>query len=76
MILTGGAIAFGFDFNATELGTLFAMFAAPTATVSYVMARSMGGNHQLAANIVALSTLLAPITLSIGIYLLRSLALI
>ncbi|MGP4845301.1 AEC family transporter [Marinobacter sp. 1Y8] len=76
VILTGGAIAFGFDFNATELGTLFAMFAAPTATVSYVMARSMGGNHQLAASIVALSTLLAPITLSIGIYLLRSLALI
>ncbi|WP_211276916.1 AEC family transporter [Tamilnaduibacter salinus] len=53
------------------LGTLFAMFAAPTATVSYVMVRSLGGNHRLAASIVALSTLLAPFSLAAGLSLLR-----
>lgn len=67
---TGIAALFGFE--GVLLGTLFAMFAAPTATVSYVMARAMRGNSELAAGIVALSTLLAPITLSLGIYLLSA----
>lgn len=71
LVFTLAAIPLGFD--ALQLGTLFAMFASPTATVSYVMARSMGGNHQLAANIIALTTLLSPITMSLGIYLLRTL---
>ncbi|WP_148864649.1 AEC family transporter [Marinobacter fonticola] len=74
LIFTLAALPLGFD--ALQLGTLFAMFASPTATVSYVMARSMSGNHQLAANIVALTTLFAPFTLSLGIYLLRTLNLI
>ncbi|BES73739.1 AEC family transporter [Marinobacter nanhaiticus D15-8W] len=74
LFFTLSAIPLGFD--ALQLGTLFAMFASPTATVSYVMARSMGGNHQLAANIIALTTLFAPVSLSLGIYLLRTLELI
>lgn len=74
VVFTLAAIPLGFD--ALQLGTLFAMFASPTATVSYVMARSMNGNHQLAANIIALTTLVAPITLSLGIYLLRTLDMI
>lgn len=67
-VYTGIAIALGF--KGLLLGTLFAMFAAPTATVSYIMARAMGRNADLAASLVALSTLLAPVTLSLGIYLL------
>ncbi len=74
LLLTLGAIQF--DFSPLELGTLFAMFAAPTATVSYVMARSLGGNHQLAASIIAMTTLFAPVSLSVGIYVMRSLGLI
>ncbi|TBW54884.1 AEC family transporter [Marinobacter halodurans] len=74
--LVGTLAALPFGFSPLELGTLFAMFASPTATASYVMARTMGGNHQLAASIVALTTLLAPVSLSLGIYILRSLALI
>lgn len=74
LVFTLAAIPLGFD--ALQLGTLFAMFASPTATVSYIMARSMGGNHQLAANIIALTTLFAPVSLSLGIYLLRTLELI
>lgn len=74
--IAGTLAALPFDFSPMELGTLFAMFASPTATASYVMARTMGGNHQLAASIVALTTLLAPISLSVGIYALRTLGLI
>ena len=69
VLMTAGAVLLGF--RGEPLGTLFAMFAAPTATVSYVMARAMGGNATLAASLVALSTLLSPLTLSLGIYALR-----
>ncbi|QCF27752.1 AEC family transporter [Hydrocarboniclastica marina] len=69
-LYTGGAVAMGF--NDLLLGTLFVMFAAPTATVSYVMARAMRGNSELAASLVALSTLLSPISLSLGIWMLSS----
>lgn len=50
------------------LGTLFLMFASPTATVSFVMAKEIGGNAGLAANIVALSTIVSMVTISIGIF--------
>ncbi|MFI2809820.1 AEC family transporter [Microbulbifer sp. JSM ZJ756] len=55
-----------------SLGVLFLMAAAPTATVSFIMARALGGNSQLAANIVALSTLLSIITASLGLAILES----
>ncbi len=65
-------VAWGLGFRGAQLGTLFAMFAAPTATVSYIMARAMGGNARMAATIVATSTLLSPVTISLGLSLLRS----
>ncbi|MNP27742.1 hypothetical protein D3C76_1206690 [compost metagenome] len=39
--------------------------ALPTASSSYVMARQMGGNAPLMANIIALQTLLAALTLPV-----------
>ncbi|EXJ13473.1 AEC family transporter [Imhoffiella purpurea] len=50
-----------------ELGILFLMSSAPTAAASYVMARAMGGNGVLAANIIVLSTLGSMIFTSLGI---------
>ncbi|GAA5523680.1 hypothetical protein Maes01_00229 [Microbulbifer aestuariivivens] len=66
-------VGFGWLLNlpAQSMGVLFLMAAAPTATVSFIMARAMGGNSQLAANIVALSTLLSSVTASIGLALLK-----
>ncbi len=55
------------------LGTLFLMLASPTATVSFVMTQAIGGNGRLAANLVALSTLASVLTLSLGLFLLRTL---
>jgi predicted permease len=52
------------------------MFASPTAAASFVMVRTIGGNHTLAANIVALTTLISLFTISIAIYLLKVFALI
>lgn len=56
---------------AQSMGVLFLLAAAPSATVSFIMARALGGNSQLAANIIALSTLLSIVTASLGLALLK-----
>lgn len=48
------------------------MTSAPTAAASYVMARAMGGNATLAANIIALTTVFSLFTCTLGIFLLSS----
>ncbi|WP_104202078.1 AEC family transporter [Billgrantia saliphila] len=58
-------------FEGRELGVLFLFFASPTAAASFVMAKAMGGNAILTANIIALTTLLASLTITLGVFLLR-----
>ncbi len=72
--ITSGAYLFGF--RGVELGILFFMNASPVAAASYVMARSMGGNAVLAANIIALTTVLSTLTCTLGIIVLNSFGLI
>ena len=67
------ASAYWLGFRGLELGVLFFMNAAPVAAARYVMARSMGGNSTLAANIIALSTVLSTITCTVGVLLLLGL---
>ncbi|MBV0932564.1 AEC family transporter [Marinobacterium weihaiense] len=74
LVLTFGAWLYGFDGEA--LAILMVLFGCPTAAASFVMARAMGGNHQLAANIVLTTTLGSVLTLSAGIYLLRLIGMI
>ncbi len=66
-------VAFLIGFKGLALGTLFLMFASPTATASFVMAKAMRGNAELAATIIALSTVLSLLTVSIGVFVLRAL---
>lgn len=63
-------------FRGPELGLLFLFFASPSAAASYVMVKVMGGNVRLAANIIALSTLMASVTITIGVFVLQLLTLI
>ncbi len=70
IVITTGAYLVGF--RGIELGILFFMNASPVAAASYVMARSMGGNSVLAANIIALTTVLSTITCTLGIVILKS----
>ncbi|WP_028696017.1 AEC family transporter [Pseudomonas cremoricolorata] len=58
-------------FRGAELGILFLYFGSPTAAASYVMARAAQGNHQLAASIIVITTLMAAITTNIGIFVLQ-----
>lgn len=64
-----GAWLLGYE--GLTLGILFLIFSCPTAAASYVMARAMGGNAALAANIVALTTLLGTLTISLGVFTLH-----
>ena len=70
------AIAVCLGFRGGELGALFIMFMAPTAVSSYVMAKTMHSNDELAAQILIMTTFFSSITLFLGIFLLRSLGFI
>jgi len=70
------AIATAFGVRGMPLGVLFLMVSAPTAAASYVMVEAMKGNSELAANIVAMSTLWSIFTVSTGLFFLKSLELI
>ncbi|OOR87148.1 malonate transporter [Moraxella caviae] len=56
-----------------HFGVLFVMVASPAAAASYVMAKSMGGNDVLAANILAFTTVVSMIGMAIGMAWLRML---
>ncbi|WP_295891979.1 AEC family transporter [uncultured Vibrio sp.] len=68
--LTATLAAIALGYQGQQLGLIFLMTAAPTAAASYVMARAMGGNSTLAANIIALTTILSLVTCTFGIFLL------
>lgn len=63
--------AFLVGFDGRELGLLFLYFASPTAAGSFVMVRVLGGNPALAANIIAMTTLAASVTITLGIFALQ-----
>lgn len=71
------AIAVGLSFGLTSvhMGVLFLMAASPTAAASYVMAKAMGGNDVLAANILAFTTVVGMFGMAIGAAILRALGL-
>ncbi|GKW48452.1 AEC family transporter [Halomonas sp. NCCP-2165] len=73
-LATGGAWLAGFQ--GRELGVLFLFFASPTAAAAFVMAKAMGGNAVLTANIIALTTLMASITVTLGAFGLKAAGLI
>lgn len=75
LLFVPGLITFGgwlVGFHGVALGVIFLLTASPTAAVSYIMTRAMGGNATLAANIIAMTTVGSFFTTAIGLYLLRS----
>jgi len=66
------AIAVLMNIKGMPLMIVFFMAISPTAAASYVMVRKIGGNHELAAQIIAVSTVLSmPFTL-LGFTLVRT----
>ena len=61
------AIAMALKFDSFERFLFFALFATPVATASFPMAASMGGDGELAGQLVMLSTVASVLTLFLWI---------
>ncbi len=70
LVVTIAAVQWGFQ--GSDLGLLFLMVATPTAAASYVMAKEMTDHGALAAEIVAVTTLLSAVTVTVGLVVLRA----
>lgn len=66
VFLTLGAWLVGF--RGQDLTVMMVLFACPTAAASFVMAKTMGANAELTANIILTTTLASVLTLSLAIY--------
>lgn len=71
MPLIGVLIAIPLGFRGPELGILFLFLGSPGAAISYVMAKAVGSNVQLTANIIVISTFGSMVTVSAGVFLLK-----
>ncbi|MBR3833747.1 MAG: AEC family transporter [Lachnospiraceae bacterium] len=69
-------IAVKMGFRDAEMVSILVMLAAPTTVSSYVMAKSMNNDHVLASNVIVLTTLLASVTLTAWVFILRTLGVI
>ncbi|WP_367108787.1 AEC family transporter [uncultured Psychrobacter sp.] len=69
------AVGLSFGLSGVHMGVLFLMVASPTAAASYVMAKAMGGNDILAANILAFTTVVGMFGMATGAAVLRLLGL-
>ena len=63
-VATVTAIVFGF--TGVALATVFIVFGAPTASSSYIMAKTMGADGELAGEIVVFTTMMSVVTVLIG----------
>jgi predicted permease len=64
-----GAVAFGF--RGVDLAVLLSMFAAPTAVSSFTMAQQMGGDEELAGQLVAFGSIFSVGTIFLWIFLFK-----
>lgn len=69
LLAVGVGVAFALP--PVQFGVLFVMAASPAAAASYVMAKAMGSNDVLAANILAFTTVVSMIGMAVGMAWLR-----
>jgi len=70
--LVSVVIGASLGFRGLTLGILYLMMATPSATASFVMAREMKGDADLAADIVAITTIFSAFTTTLGLVGLRA----
>lgn len=66
-------VAVWMGFRNEELVAVLILTGAPTTVSSYIMAKNMGNDSALASGIVVATTLLSSVTLTVTIFILRSL---
>jgi malonate transporter len=67
MPLIGVTLALWFGLSGPNLAIVVACSAVPTSSSAYVLARQMGGDAPLLAQIITMQTILAAITMPIAI---------
>ncbi len=70
VLFVGAALALGF--TGIDVSIIFMLGATPTAVASYVMAKSMGNDENLAGEIVLATTVASMVTIFGGLWLLRT----
>ncbi len=69
-------LAAALGFRNEALVAIAIMLGSPTTVTCYIMAKNMGNDEVLSSSVVVLTTLLSSVTLTVLIYILRTLALI
>ena len=70
------AVSVAFGMRDVALACAFIAFGAPTAVSSFPMAQQMGGDGELAAELVASTTVLSVITTFLFVFAMKSMGLI
>ncbi len=71
MPVTAGALALLFHLSGIDLAVVVCCAAVPTSPSAYVLARQMGGDAPLLAQIITLQTVLAAVTMPLALALVR-----
>ena len=72
--ITVAAVQYGF--RGEDLGILFLMVSAPTAMVAFVMAKEFADGGEMTAEVIALTTIVMPVTVTAGLTILATLNLL
>ena len=70
--IIGVAAAYLCGFRGNELLITFIIFGTPAAVSSYIMAKNMKSDHELAGQILLLSTLFCILTIFLGVFLMKT----
>ena len=70
------AAAILLGYRGVGLGVVFIIFGGPAAVSSYIMAKQMKSDYELASQILLISTLMSLFTLFLGIFVLKAAGLI
>ena len=68
--------AIGMGFRGSSLVAILIMLGSPTTVTCYIMAKNMGNDEVLSSSVVVMATLVSSVTLTLWVFLLKSLALI
>ena len=63
-------------FRGSELVAIMIMLASPTTVTCYIMAKNMGGDDTLSASVVMTATLLSSVTLTLWVFVMRTMGFI
>lgn len=70
--ILGVAAAYLLGFRGNELLITFIVFGTPSAVSSYIMAKNMKSDYELAGQILLLSTLMCILTIFLGVFLMKT----